>query len=276
MQVYSGGDAFCDSWNDAYPQQQQQQLQQKRVAVSPPDVDGGLSSTGSMPCFGRDKRQAPSAVDSLHTGELVAEIFEERPDVRLVKISWRNGTRLTWQEALEEMQKPRRSDLNGLLTETLRKHVPFKAFFWECAPVNCKTLGDKAKFEFVVIDAPMLEHGHADPSDFADYISEFQGHCHMKSFKNLGRDTTLIAPTQFTANVEDYKHLAAFIRGGALSRQHDLAWRKLGQVIKDELTTQDVVWVSTDGRGVSWLHFRVCSRPKYYKTGPYIDPCFGR
>ena len=33
--------------------------------------------------------------------------------------------------------------------------------------------------------------------------------------------------------------------------------------------TESPVWVSTAGMGVSWLHVRFDSRPKYYRWGEY-------
>ncbi len=32
------------------------------------------------------------------------------------------------------------------------------------------------------------------------------------------------------------------------------------------------VWLSTAGAGVSWLHVRLDTRPKYYHHGPYRQP----
>lgn len=32
------------------------------------------------------------------------------------------------------------------------------------------------------------------------------------------------------------------------------------------------LWVSTSGLGVSWLHVRLDSRPKYYTYAPYKQP----
>jgi hypothetical protein len=83
---------------------------------------------------------------------------------------------------------------------------------------------------------------------------------------NLGGDATLIVPRE-QADVACYPHLAAFVRGAPLTQQHDLL-QKTGAALAQRLRDTPI-WVSTSGLGVSWLHVRLDSRPKYYTYTPY-------
>jgi hypothetical protein len=200
---------------------------------------------------------------------------EEATKVLHVKIFGRDGMAVRWQEALAEMTNPEPSDFRKLLSRVLREHVPFKAYFWECAPVSREILQNDGGFEFVLIDDPFLASLHADITPFEVHLRDVAGQPEMKVFQNPGRDSSLVAPAPATSDPEDYTHIAAFFIGSAPPSQQDAAWQALGHAISDELRTRDVVWVSTDGRGVHWLHFRVDSRPKYFKTYRYRDARFG-
>jgi hypothetical protein len=61
--------------------------------------------------------------------------------------------------------------------------------------------------------------------------------------------------------------LAAFIRRAPRTQVHDL-WRVVGATMEGQLSAMPV-WLSTAGMGVSWLHIRLDSRPKYYGFRPY-------
>jgi hypothetical protein len=211
----------------------------------------------------------------LGSGMFTADLSMEATDVLHVKILGRAGMFVSWQEALAELSKPGHSDFRNLLTRVLGKAAPFKAYFWECAPVSRELLQSHAAFEFALIDAPGLARNHADITDFEEYLENVRGQPVMKVFQNPGRDTSLVAPAQATCDPEDYTHISAFFNGKAPLSQKDAAWQALGDAISNELRTRDVVWVSTDGRGVHWMHFRVDSRPKYFKMTRYRDAQFG-
>jgi len=120
-----------------------------------------------------------------------------------------------------------------------------------------------------VIDAPSLSRSVADDRPFAEHISKKKGRPEAVVFDNLKRDATLIAPASAGSNPNEYAHCGAFFQGrGVPPEQRDAMWRNLGNVISGQLN-RGTLWVSTDGRGVSWLHFRVEGNPKYYKTNRY-------
>jgi uncharacterized protein DUF6940 len=147
-------------------------------------------------------------------------------------------------------------------SDTLAK-APLRAFFWEHPPLTSDDFGRAA--EFVLIESSSLARLHADPQPFEDQFAR-QSSADVITFPNLGGDALLIVPTPIAAH-EVYPHLAAFLRG-APKRQIQALWKAAAQSVRETLG-REPRWLSTAGLGVSWLHLRLDTRPKYYRFGPY-------
>jgi hypothetical protein len=139
----------------------------------------------------------------------------------------------------------------------------FEAFFWEMPPTT-RAIQDR-ELELVLVDAPALTRIAADPTDFEERFERTPS-SDVLSFPNLGGDAVLVVPAP-RAPVERYAHLATFVRS-APPAQVDSLFRKLALAIESRLSSAPL-WVSTAGLGVSWLHLRLDSRPKYYRHEPY-------
>ncbi len=139
----------------------------------------------------------------------------------------------------------------------------FASFFWEHPPLSTATYGDAA--EFVLIDAPSLTGLRPDPEPFRSRFERHQGE-DVAIFPNLGGDAVLVVPLPI-GPAGAYVDLAAFVRR-APAAQIESLWRDTAQVVRGNLGTEPK-WLSTAGMGVSWLHVRFDSRPKYYRFGPY-------
>lgn len=137
------------------------------------------------------------------------------------------------------------------------------AYRFETPPITSDT-ADRA-FEFVLLDAPGLDRP-ADDQAFADRFSSGANEQSVVTFANLGNDAVLVVPCP-SGPVGAYAHLAAFVRGASAPQQHEL-WRAVGASMQARLAISPV-WLSTAGMGVSWLHVRLDSRPKYYGYAPY-------
>jgi hypothetical protein len=151
---------------------------------------------------------------------------------------------------------PFRSYFNALLAE-----IPFEAFYWEVAPMT-KTQ-TSLPFEFVVINSAPLRHIIPDQTAFQEYFEEGKA---TVDFLNLGKDAHLLVPTPI-GDVGCYAHLAQFVRH-APAAQQDEFWKTVGELYSEGLNDQPL-WLSTAGLGVSWLHLRLDSRPKYYRYEGY-------
>ena len=151
---------------------------------------------------------------------------------------------------------PFRSYFNTLLAE-----IPFEAFYWEVAPMaKTKT---SLPFEFVVINSSPLRHIIPDQSAFQEYFAIDKA---VVDFLNQGKDAHLLVPTPI-GDASCYVHLAQFVRH-APAAQQDEFWKTVGELYGAALNDQPL-WLSTAGLGVSWLHLRLDSRPKYYRYEGY-------
>jgi hypothetical protein len=139
----------------------------------------------------------------------------------------------------------------------------FEAFFWETPAITKATLNHP--FEFVLVSAPSLNDLRPEPNAFSEH---FKAHptAQIVTFTNLGRDATLVVPAPL-AEASCYTHLASFLRR-APEKQTSALWQNVYAALASR-TSNVPVWVSTAGMGVSWLHVRLDSRPKYYRHGPY-------
>ena len=92
----------------------------------------------------------------------------------------------------------------------------------------------------------------------------------VMSFHNLSKDATLVVPLPRVSESRIYIHLANFLRHAPKHQKLDL-WRLALDELLQKIETHPnrPVWLSTSGLGVSWLHIRLDSAPKYYTHTPY-------
>jgi len=148
-----------------------------------------------------------------------------------------------------------------VFTQTLRDS-PYAAFRWETPPVTVESISEP--FECVLLDAPGLARS-ADESAFAEHFDR-AGSDGVIAFENLGGDAALVVPCPQDP-IADYCHLASFLREAPALQINEL-WQCVGQEALNRLSDERL-WLSTAGGGVSWLHVRLDSRPKYYGHAPY-------
>lgn len=121
-------------------------------------------------------------------------------------------------------------------------------------------------FACVVVEAKPLAQMRANATPFADQFSSASADPSVLSFPNLGGDAQLIVPRCLTEPAH-YAHLATFLRQ-APTHQQQAFWHAAGPAMLKHLSGAPL-WISTAGLGVSWLHLRLDSRPKYYRHQPY-------
>jgi len=157
---------------------------------------------------------------------------------------------------------------------SLLQSIPFEAFFFETKGVSGTTASNK-QFEFVVVDAPSLyQFCHNKPNPYA-FSEHFNSACSSSksicTFPNLGGDAILVVPKpdpSVSNNV--YSHLAEFLRDAPFD-QVELLWKEVARNYLHKLTnnSKSTIWLSTCGTGISWLHFRLDTVPKYYSYEPF-------
>jgi len=85
------------------------------------------------------------------------------------------------------------------------------------------------------------------------------------SFLNLGKNGLMVAPHPDKSF--DGGSIASFLKSASDKRVIAL-WQLVGKEMSKRVS--DVpIWLSTAGLGVSWLHIRLDSKPKYYRYSAY-------
>lgn len=195
----------------------------------------------------RDKQMWETATTFLDAGTTLVSITQ-------------NSRRLSYSQVLDLWSG---NDLFvEYFSETLLKS-PFPAAFWETPPVTSSTLDQP--FEFVLVKGSMLENLKPEAHVFAEHFSSGK-FTDIASFPNLGGDAVLIVPLPLAPG-STYTHLLRFLRDAPKSQVRAF-WRTAGDAMHGRISNRPI-WLSTAGLGVSWLHLRLDSRPKYYRHTPF-------
>jgi hypothetical protein len=174
----------------------------------------------------------------------------------------RDGLPVRYRDVLRDWQNDEafRSFFISLLAA-----APFSGYRWETPPVTTAT-ADR-EFEFVLLDAPGLDRT-PDARAFAEQFRSANKDQRVVAFPNLGNDAVLVVPCP-AGPAAAYVHLASFVRHAPAAQVQEL-WRVVGAAMEARLSAKPT-WLSTAGMGVSWLHVRLDSRPKYYGFATYRD-----
>lgn len=143
------------------------------------------------------------------------------------------------------------------------KKCGFDSYIWEMPPISTNTLAQP--FEFVLWNTP-VPSAKPDTVTFSKFFDRNANNCGIVSFLNLGHDAMLVVPSPFREGA-NYSGLAEFFRESPLEQQQAL-WKVTAHQIKLRLSEENT-WLSVAGGGISWLHIRLDSRPKYYRYMPY-------
>ena len=122
-------------------------------------------------------------------------------------------------------------------------------------------------FEFVIHNIPKSS-SLPDHNTFAEYFNTETAPEGIVTFDNLGGDALLVVPSPYRESA-NYSGLAEFFSEAPISQQREL-WRELGRHIKLRLSDQPM-WLSVAAGGITWLHLRLDSSPKYYRFQPYTE-----
>jgi hypothetical protein len=171
------------------------------------------------------------------------------------------GQPLSWRSALAAWKSP---DFGIYFSKCLAES-PWQAFFWETPALAADGLD--SPFECVTVEAATLATTRADITPFATQLARLDPACQVGAFPNLSGDAHLIVPRSINANA-DYAHLGVFVRTAPPSQITEL-WSVVAETAEANLAVARRLWISTAGHGVSWLHVRIDTRPKYYLHEPY-------
>ncbi|WNE40244.1 MAG: hypothetical protein GBAus27B_000311 [Mycoplasmataceae bacterium] len=144
------------------------------------------------------------------------------------------------------------------------------AYFWECPPVSQETI-DK-EFEFALIKSESLDSITQDYHSFQKYFDKDK---QATGFSSLSGDTLIVPAPLKDKNdqiISNYKNLKEFVKTAPLSQKIEF-WKTIAEKLEENLAKNETSskWLSTSGLGVSYLHVRIDSRPKYYSFNEYTQ-----
>ena len=166
------------------------------------------------------------------------------------------------------------------LTDIILSSSPYASVLFE-TPGTTLQSSSSDQFEFALVNQPALQRfaeGMPDKMAFDEHFNtckKIEKDKTVCSFANLGGDAELVSPLPQSNNDDKTcSHLAIFIRNAPRDQVTEF-WKLAASTYlnvlkqKNELDKDAKTWFSTNGMGVSWLHLRIDSRPKYYSYGPF-------
>jgi hypothetical protein len=201
-----------------------------------------------------------SRTEVIQTGKFEARVITEvLGNIRKYYL-YDGGSRLSYKEILDLLIE------NRAFVEfyiSLFKTCGFASYIWETPAVTVET--SNGPFEFVLHNSPQSSRT-PDSKTYATYFNAASEPCGIVHFRNLGGDAVLVVPSPLRPKT-NYSGFAEFFREAPVIQQYAL-WRELANQVKGCLSSHPI-WVSVASGGISWLHIRIDSRPKYYRYHPY-------
>jgi hypothetical protein len=202
--------------------------------------------------------------------KLFPHVLEHNSDIWRAQLISNNNI-LSWRDLIVGLHdREGRQLFNNLLA-----NIPFAAYMLETPPLSNATLD----FQFELTAVQALEEDY-EPlhRDTFDMVLQSRGNqprtCIFQSITPDGipTSTSLITPSdvgdEHVQYVHACKNIATFVRF-AHEVQQDVFWNDVAQQLAYRMTQNTPTWVSTEGRGVHWLHLRLADGPKHFQTEAY-------
>ena len=223
--------------------------------------------------------------------------------IRFIQTNQQGNASLTFENFFD-LITIENSSLLDLFIDTIH-NFPNKALFFETPYITSNTY-TTLPFEYVLLPSKRLE---LIEMDYTPFEEKFKHSCHTNSnkhtndnntdfvtFSNLSGESRLISPCPiYTSslitstnipykptndNVIDFSHFSKFIYNAPNKDIIRNLFITLKIEIEHILSSQSGhnsdphnsdrrLWISTSGLGVSWLHIRLDSIPKYYNYKEY-------
>ena len=150
---------------------------------------------------------------------------------------------MKWNKVLSQWKKgyyPRFSKVNN-------------EFIWRTSPYY-----EDSSYKEEIINMTRLN----DKSNYSAFSSKFnKNNRYVVSFENISKDAILVCPVPIQS--KNYSSIYNFNKN-ASDTQKKAFWKKVAQIAIIEQKKHGIVWLSTHGYGVPWLHVRISRKPKYY------------
>jgi|GEM_PF-467549 len=255
---------FFPIWKDGNNKRASSLKKQTRASQDPiisvPNKKEDFRSSSSIPT------PLPFPVDDENEESIIRE---SRFEARALSESYGNilkyqlfqeGRKLSYREVLN-LWEHNQAFVDFYIS--IFKKCGFDSFVWETPSISTSTVN--RTFEFILHNAPRVSNT-PDSKTYESYFDIESTQHGIVAFENLGGDALLVVPSPFRKKA-NYRGLTEFFREAPLVQQRAI-WRELALHVNMRLSEQPT-WISAAGGGISWLHLRLDSRPKYYRYSPY-------
>ncbi|MDW3195933.1 MAG: hypothetical protein R8G66_26395 [Cytophagales bacterium] len=175
-----------------------------------------------------------------------------------------NGSILSFREVLNLWQFSVEATKNYVQQI---KNLGFDQCYWEHPALTQATMD--FPYECMILKTEQFTRRQVDTESFSAHLHQEKS---VAVFDNLGRNARLVVPT-LKSDKEYYKHFGIFLNA-APENQVLAVLQAVGESVLEEVNRGKCIWLSTAGLGVIWLHIRLDTVPKYYKTKTYKSASF--
>ena len=226
--------------------------------------------------------------------------------IRFIQTNQQGNSPLTFKNFFD-LITIENSPLLDLFIDTIH-NFPSQALFFETPPITSSTY-NTLPFEYVLLPSPELELITMNYSPFEEKFKHSchtniklnHNNTDFVTFSNLSGESRLISPcpiythtsslitstntpyiptNDITNNVIDFSHFSKFIYNApnkdiirnlfiTLKIEIEHIFSSQSGHNSDPHNSDHRLWISTSGLGVSWLHIRLDSIPKYYNYKEY-------
>jgi hypothetical protein len=177
----------------------------------------------------------------------------------------KNKNYLSYENFYESIKSSEKL-INDIIT--ILKSITFESYYLEFNPTSWNSLANTI-FEFVIIKTTSFTN-KTDIITFGESNINTNSN-NIYTFYNLSKSSILISPHyNHNYNINIYNNIGTFMRSSNLEQQFLLLAIVFTQYLVQLKKNQNkLLWLSTHGKGIGWLHVRIDNSPKYISYQPY-------
>ena len=149
--------------------------------------------------------------------------------------------------------------------------IPLEAFYFESVPMSA--ISGSLDFFWIAEKTIFGKNKKANPEPFLQYFEKSR----KKVIKFMSPSGTILISPNSIGNFEQFLHLKSFCQY-ATKIVIDQFWKMIGnetkkilQIKRSKITTNQTWWLKTHGHAVDYLHFRIQKNTNLFVTQDLFD-----
>ena len=186
-------------------------------------------------------------------------------DIIIYRIINNNNKYLTYKNFYESIKSSEKL-INDIIS--ILKLIVFESYYLEFNPTSWNSL-ENTIFEFVIIKTTAFTN-KTDIITFGESNINTNSN-NIYTFYNLSKSSILISPHyNHNYDMNTYNNICTFMRTSNFKQQFLLLTIAFAQYqIQLKKNINKLLWLSTHGKGIGWLHIRIDNTPKYISFQSY-------